>query len=300
MGESDPEISKKIQEHLEECESCQEEFEEIHYLWSKLDLLPQETPSNRVRERFYAMLDGYKNSMSAQKSRARFRDVLDGWLGHFWPKRPAFQLTAALLFLVFGIAGGYFLRSNGSHRETISVLQNEVQDMRQTIAVSLLQKPSAVERLRGVNLSYKVDRPHAEMIDTLLKTLDKDPNVNVRLAAVEALYFFHENPKVKKVLVVEINPDVIALIGPHFTSPKLEIIEGDIFNIDIKGKWDTIYFDIWTDICTDNLKEIRKLHNKFKFKLNRKNPNCWMSSWKVHELRDIRRRQREQEKMWPM
>lgn len=98
-------------------------------------------------------------------------------------------------------------------------------------------------------------------------------------------------PEVTSVDVVEINKNLLELVSPFFKHEKVNIIEGDIFNFNCNGtKYDTIYFDVWNDICTDNLDEIKKLHNKFKHKLNRQNPNCFMNSWMKEQLQFNKRR----------
>lgn len=100
-------------------------------------------------------------------------------------------------------------------------------------------------------------------------------------------------PEVKSVLVIEKFPDVIDLIAPHFTSKKLSVICADIFDWQPpKGqKWDAIWFDIWPDKCTDNLKQVATLHQRYKSRLNRDNPRAWMGSWAQDELRAIKRRE---------
>lgn len=86
------------------------------------------------------------------------------------------------------------------------------------------------------------------------------------------------------VTVIEKSQDVIDLVGPLF--PWVNCICADVLEYQPeKGKkWDTIYFDIWPGRCTDNLDEIKILHNRYKFKKNRENPNCWMNSWYKEEL----------------
>jgi hypothetical protein len=56
-----------------------------------------------------------------------------------------------------------------------------------------------------------------------------------------------ENPKVTEITVVEINPDIIALIKPHLDSSKTNIIYGDLHGYLKKcsTKFDFGYFDIW-------------------------------------------------------
>ena len=108
-----------------------------------------------------------------------------------------------------------------------------------------------------------------------------------------------ENPNVESITVIEKNPDVIKLVYPHLKSDKLTVINADIFEWkpEKTAKYDSIYFDIWTFITTDSLPDIKKLHNKFKNKLNRENVNCWMDSWQYGELK-YRRQQEKKTSYW--
>ena len=47
--------------------------------------------------------------------------------------------------------------------------------------------------------------------------------------------------------------------------------------------FDTIYFDIWPNISTDNLKGIHRLHRRFKPALRAKG---WMESWMREDLEE--------------
>jgi len=78
---------------------------------------------------------------------------------------------------------------------------------------------------------------------------------------------------VTKVTVVDINQDVIDLIGPHIRAAveasgrdvEIEIICADLYEWKppTGTKYDAIYQDIWADLCTDNLPEYSKLNRKF-------------------------------------
>jgi predicted membrane-bound spermidine synthase len=101
------------------------------------------------------------------------------------------------------------------------------------------------------------------------------------------------NPNVKSVTVIEKYQDVIDLIAFHYQNEKLTIICADIFDWKPeKGQvFDTIYFDIWPDICTSNLVEIKKLHMRGRFWKNKNNPDAWMDSWMYKDLQSIKRRE---------
>ena len=55
------------------------------------------------------------------------------------------------------------------------------------VALSLLQQQSATERLRGVDYTVKMPAIEPDVVAALLQAVKADPNVNVRLAAIDAL-----------------------------------------------------------------------------------------------------------------
>ena len=90
---------------------------------------------------------------------------------------------------------------------------------------------------------------------------------------------------VETVLVIEKHKDVIALVAPAFKDDeKLTIMREDIYTWEPPARhFDTIYFDIWPNISTDNLKGIHRLHRRFKPALRAKG---WMESWMREDLEE--------------
>ena len=201
IGELGQKEKEDIQAHIARCDSCREELQSLSAIWTKLGVIKEEQPSPEVRTRFYTMLEAYKRGMEENKAPSSVKRFLNNLGEHLWPRRPAFQFSLALVFLVVGLAAGYFITADGQNSAEFVQLRDEVQSMRQTLAVSLLDRPSPSDRLRGVSMSYGMVKPDASMLEALLNTLDNDPNVNVRLAAVDALYLFYDSPKVKKGLI---------------------------------------------------------------------------------------------------
>jgi hypothetical protein len=101
-----------------------------------------------------------------------------------------------------------------------------------------------------------------------------------------------DKDSITEIIVIEKNQNVIDIVGSKFTDPRVKIIYADIFKYDPpkEEKYDTIYFDIWTDIDIENLKEIKLLHNKYKNRLNRANPLAWMNSWMKEYLQGEKRK----------
>jgi HEAT repeat protein len=168
--------------HLASCETCRNESSRIGALWQSLDLLPVEEPSGKVRERFYEMLGAYRQGQASVTM-----PVKQAWPRMIW------QVAAAAALLAVGLGIGYGVHEDRSRPELVQ-LREEVASMRQLVALSLMQQQSASDRLRGVSWSYQVEPSDEEVMKQLVTTVNHDPNVNVRLAAVDALRPFTGSP----------------------------------------------------------------------------------------------------------
>lgn len=84
--------------------------------------------------------------------------------------------------------------------------------MRQQVALSLLGKPSASDRIQGVSYSADIKNPNDTTLAALFKAVDSDPSPNVRLAAVDALYLFRDRPGVRESLVKSLSVQTYPLV----------------------------------------------------------------------------------------
>ncbi len=197
VGDLDQISTEAIRSHIADCPACRQELEDLSAVWTKLGVLPEEHPSNGLRERFYGTLEEYKAEMNRERPLHHLKQFFSSLFYRFRSGRPAYQLALGFIPLFIGLMLGYILFSGGQNAE----LYREVQDMRQMLAVSLLDQRSPTERLRGVNLSYGLENPDSRTIEALLNTLNNDPSINVRLAAVDALYLFYESPSVREGII---------------------------------------------------------------------------------------------------
>ena len=167
------------------------EVEELRTVWEGLGLLEPEQPSAAMRARFYQKLNALTREEEVQKPR---------WLA-WWNARPALQLGAALALFLAGIGAGLSITRGASSVQQVAQLRGEVNDLRQMIALSLLERQSPAARLEGVSWGGRLDRPDREVSSALLSALNHDANVNVRLSAIDALQKFASDPSIRRALL---------------------------------------------------------------------------------------------------
>src|SRR5260370_37493270 len=173
--------------------------------------MPEEDPSLGLRVRLYDALRSWR-----QQEAERHK-------GFWWLRHPAFQAAGAVAILVIGVAAGYLAR--GRDTSEVSQLRGEVYNMRQLVALSLLQQQSASDRLRGVNFAYRVEPADPQVLAALLTTLNHDPNTNVRLAAVDALRNFTASPVGRKGLVQPLAKHHSPLVQIPALHPTVDILD---------------------------------------------------------------------------
>ena len=159
-GHADP-------EHLQSCADCRAEFE----LWKRLGSIPVDEPSPSLRPRFESMLDAFEGGRRAGS-------------------QPAYVFLKIAAAVALVLAGLLAIELRNMHRELANT--------RQLVALSLLQHESASDRLQGVSWSTRVGRPNAEVLAALLDTLRHDNSVDVRLAALDALARYDNQPVVRE------------------------------------------------------------------------------------------------------
>jgi len=199
-------ILPEVRQHLDGCESCRDEASAMRSIWTSLGTIPNEEPNSAaMHTRFNAMMEAYRQGMD-HAPQATVWNRINGWFAKWWPQEPVVQLAAGLALLLVGVAVGHesgrppvAVAHDPVHVQVseINQLRNELHDMRQMVALSLMQQQSASERLRGVSWSNQIEQPNSDVLNALMDTLMHDPNVNVRLAAIDALKRFGERQVVR-------------------------------------------------------------------------------------------------------
>ena len=208
------ETGKQCEDHMAKCEACRKEVETMSALWTKMAQVPLEEPSPEVGKRFYSMLDVYTHGMNVAPAKTPVGVRISEWMQAWWPKRPAIQMAFALVFITVSFLTGRLTVNEKQPNDELTGLRAEMSDMRQLLTLSLLNQSSAIDRLRGVSMSREITDPDEQFLSALIKRLNTDPDVNVRIAAVNAMSKYSDRDWVRTELVSSL---------PRQTSPNVQV-----------------------------------------------------------------------------
>ena len=178
--------------------------------WRMLGAIDAPAPdSDRMRARLDAVLDAVEQAAPPAPRRWFGRRAVDG-------RRYAVQGLAAAAVLLVGIGIGRFIvpdttRAADSSSE-IAAMRGEMRELREMVSLSLMQQQSASDRLKGVTWTGQLDRPSSEVISALVDALTHDPNVNVRLATIDALERFASRDDVRRAAIQAVDRQMSPLV----------------------------------------------------------------------------------------
>jgi anti-sigma factor RsiW len=206
QGNVTGEQSALAEQHCQLCANCAQDVA----MWKKLALLPPEQPSSESRARFEAMLHAYPatpGERTIDRSGRRPWRVLFATLApprafFDWLRSPLGAAAWSVALLVIGILIGTRVSNVAPSRsEELTAMHAELTNMRQLVALSMLQQQSASERLQGVSWSGNQAHLDPQVQAVLLRTLRYDNSVDVRLAALDALSRHAGQPLIRQGVV---------------------------------------------------------------------------------------------------
>ncbi|HBY60509.1 MAG TPA: hypothetical protein DEH78_11855 [Solibacterales bacterium] len=204
-GTLDAKERAELEMHAAECPACEMESAHLGSLWSEMGRLPEAKPTGEMKARFLATLAAYEMGVSSERKKAG--------KAPWWQFGPVLQFGMAVATLVLGVGLGWLLTSSRQPPGEVAQLRSELAGMRHLMTLSLLQQQSSsADRLRGVTYGVRAAPEDAEVLSALVYTLRHDPTVNVRLAAVDALRSFRENPLVRRSLPEALSDETSPLV----------------------------------------------------------------------------------------
>ena len=178
------------------------QLDEMEKLVLQLDEIQAPEPQEEMRDQFYRMLEEEKSRIA---SKQRFLDALIKPVRFFFETTFMPKIAYASLFLMLGIVLGHWIIPDKQLRSQTSMMMEEMQNMKKMMALTLFDQSNASDRLKAVSFTSELTKPDNRVLESLLKTLNNDANVNVRLASLDALTRQIENPEVRTGLVKSIS-----------------------------------------------------------------------------------------------
>jgi hypothetical protein len=196
-GKLDEKDNLEIEKHLETCERCLDEMRDIHRVMQLIANEQEAEPDDSLRINFYHMLHG-------EIKKAKDKVLPDAVSSsHHWYYRGFFRAAAGIALLICGVLTGMiiFSRINNSNRVKLEQLQSEVTAIKKAAMFSMLRDESSSYRIQAVYYADEINTPDENVINALVRTLNHDKNVNVRMAAAYALAKYTDHKSVCDSLV---------------------------------------------------------------------------------------------------
>ena len=187
-GLADPAEIRSLEQLIEEGKVELTSLRELVLLDEEIMKAQVHGPSIKLDDAFQAMMEREK---SRQKRFSISWPSITLWL-------PRIGVAAAML--VAGWLAGSKWSGSGPDAN-VQQLTQQVGELKEMMMLSLLEKESATERLRAVSLTSEMDKVSDKVTNALFQTLNNDPNVNVRLAALDALKPYVHQSNVREGLV---------------------------------------------------------------------------------------------------
>jgi hypothetical protein len=191
-------LRNEIDKHLATCERCLDEFKDCQQVIQLISKDEMVKPDDSMRINFYHMLHSEikknenKNNEVIQKS------------SFAWYNHSIYRIAAGFALLICGLLLGMIIHSgmiNSYNKHELAQLHSEVAALKQTAMFTMLKDESSSDRIQAVNYVNDLESPDEQVIEVLVKTLNNDKNVNVRMAAAYALARFADERSVCDSLV---------------------------------------------------------------------------------------------------
>ncbi len=214
-GNLPEETRLQFEEGLKECEKSRQVLEETRALLEAMENSRQMKPSAGVRQAFLEALEEEKGSMGKVKN---LRPNSGGW-------KTAFQIAASVLLVIAGYGIGSYQIGKQSQVQ-IAQLEEQTQQLKEDMLLAMIDNSSASKRIQAVSYTEEFVSPDEKVLNALIERLQYDPNVNVRLAAAEALSRYGEVEAVKDAFIYSLS---------HEKDPGIQIAVIE-FLVDVKDE----------------------------------------------------------------
>ena len=177
------------------------DIKEMASINSQLNDYPVPEPGENLDNNFYNMLEHFKYE---EKMKHNWLKEIFTFITMTINYKIAFKPVYVVVIILLSFALGVWTSTGIIHDNKISSMSAEIIEMREVMMLALLEQSSASERIKAVSLTNELNKVDKKIIYALIKTLNSDPNINVRLVTIETLAKYADNPVVRKELIKSI------------------------------------------------------------------------------------------------
>ncbi|MCK9205338.1 MAG: HEAT repeat domain-containing protein [Bacteroidales bacterium] len=197
-------LPDEVEKHLSRCNACKDELKKLLHIEGLLSQVREEKVPAKVDFAFRIMLENEKNTNNLSfTNRINQKHISLSILT---------KVAAGILLLISGGFVGYFIHPVENTSIEVSSLKQEMVEMKNLVILSLIKQESPSERIKAVSYIKEISKPDPELIEMLFSTLNSDRNVNVRLAAAQALSKYKDNREIAKGIVKSLETQTEPLV----------------------------------------------------------------------------------------
>ncbi len=219
-GRLTAEEQQVVEQELVGNEDARKLYNELKVVISAMEESTMIQPSARLKQNFEKSL---KQEMNGSRGRTVF----------FNPT--FFKVAAAVALIIISAGLGFWISENNARRENLARIEKEMETARRELAETksmmmtmLGNDQSASQRMKGVNVAMELPKPDDEIVKALFDALQTDRSTNVRLAALEALARFRQDPAVRKGLVESLSKVSDPMVQIKLIQLMVEMKEKDV------------------------------------------------------------------------
>lgn len=213
------ELVEFVEKQIKKNNDVAHEYESLLMLSELAHAADEYEPDSILRDNFLLAIEEELEKMDETENKSQIRFI--DW-------NTSLKIAATVTLLIVSFFAGRVLWNDTDEQAQLASLRKEMEETKSLVLSSLENNVSASTRLNGINVAYEKGSVDQEVINVLVKTMNEDENVNVRLAAVRALAKFSDEPGVTKALIESLERQEEALVQIALINLMVELQEKGI------------------------------------------------------------------------
>lgn len=189
-GKLTGELGKYVERHIEKHPEARKEYNELRTVIKLLNQDEELEVPDKGKADFLKMIEEQKK----QKP-----DAVEINMKRRFSLSNIYRVAAAVALIMMGYVGSRWVHD--IRQSDFQAMKQELKDMKEMVIMTMMKQESPSERIKGVLTVQELEKADEEILTALITTMNNDDNVNVRMAAVEALTYYADHEVVKDAFV---------------------------------------------------------------------------------------------------